>query len=188
MVLVMINLLSSATMVSSRPKPDHLSQSFQQVISHPQGIGHDGQSRIHRPTRWEKAGVDDREVVDVVGLAMDIERRGLGSMSEANGAVLVRHAGQWNALADEQIASKQALVTGVAMHGALRLLLHQATQFGDETRVALCVIGLVAEHDVAVTVQRDPILRVRQMLRGEGDRLGRGDAAIVFDLAEVFAP
>jgi hypothetical protein len=85
-------------------------------------------------------------------------------MPEANGAVLMRHTSQRDALADEQVACEQALVAFVAVDAALSLLLHHAPQFGDEALVPFFVIGLVGENDVALTVERGSVLRVRQVL------------------------
>jgi hypothetical protein len=71
------------------------------MVSHPQRIGHDGQGRIHRTAGREEAGVDDIEVVNVVRLTVDIERRGLGIDPKADGAVLMGDPGQGDTLADE---------------------------------------------------------------------------------------
>ena len=56
--------------------------------------------------------------------AVAIERARLRIVSEPDGAVLVRHAGERDALAEIQIAREEALVAFVAVHGTLGLLLH----------------------------------------------------------------
>src|ERR1051326_3670273 len=107
------------------------------MIADTQGVGHDRQRRIHRAARREEAAVDDVEVVDLVRLAVDVERRRLRVASEANRAVLVRHARQGNALAEKEIAPEQTLMALVAVHTALALPLHQALQRADELVVPL---------------------------------------------------
>jgi hypothetical protein len=93
------------------------------VIPYPQRIGHDGQGRIHCPAGREEAGVNDIEVVHVVRLTVSVESRGLGIDPEADGAVLVRNPGQWNALADEQVASEQPDMAFMPVDRTFRLLL-----------------------------------------------------------------
>ena len=65
---------------------------FEQVVAHAQRVGHDRQRRVHRAARREEAAVDDVEVVEIVGLAVGIERRRLRVVAEADRAVLMRHA------------------------------------------------------------------------------------------------
>jgi hypothetical protein len=68
-------------------------------------------------------------------------------VAEAHGAVLVRHAGQRDALAQVEAAGEQALVTLVAVYRALRLLLHELLQLGGQLPVRLddhC-LGSIAE-------------------------------------------
>src|SRR5260370_1090557 len=48
-------------------------QPFLEVIGHAQGIGHDGQRGVHGGARREEATIDHVEIVDLVGLAVDIE-------------------------------------------------------------------------------------------------------------------
>ena len=81
-----------ARAVSPEPLPD--------VIADPERVRHDGEGRVHGTARGEEARVDDVEVVDLVGLAVDVEGRGLGIPAEAHGAVLMRHAGERDARRD----------------------------------------------------------------------------------------
>jgi len=145
--------------------PACLVKSRSQVIPDPQGIGHDGEGRIHRPARREHAAVNNVKIVQVVSLAVDIEDRSLGIVPKANRPALVGHPGQRDLLADEQVTSKQPLVALPAMDVALRLLLHQAFEFRPQTLVSLQVVGRVREDDLAVLVQRDPVVGVGQILR-----------------------
>ena len=96
----------------------------EQVIADAQRVGHDRQRRVHGAARREEAAIDDVEVVHVVRLASRVERRRLRVAPEADRAVLVRDAGQRDALADEQAAREQALVALVTVHRADGLLLH----------------------------------------------------------------
>ena len=61
--------------------------------------------------------------------AVAIERARLRVVSEPDGAVLVRHASERDALAEIQIAREQTFVALVAMDRALGLLLHKSLAF-----------------------------------------------------------
>src|SRR4051812_13631092 len=88
---------------------------LEQVLPDAQGIRHNGQPRIDRRARREKAAVHDVEIVDFVRLAIHIEGTRLGIMTEADRAVLVRDARQRDALPEEKVAGKETLVAVVAM-------------------------------------------------------------------------
>src|SRR6476620_605334 len=45
---------------------------FAEVLTHSQGVGDDGEGRGHGADRREEARVDDVEVVELVGLAVDV--------------------------------------------------------------------------------------------------------------------
>ena len=62
-------------------------------VGHPQRVGDDGQRRVHRGAGDEEAGVGDVEVVQVVQLAVEVQRGGGRVGAEADGPVLVGHAG-----------------------------------------------------------------------------------------------
>ena len=102
-----------------------------------------------------------------MGPAVYIERRALGIMAEPHRPVLVGHAGQRNPLANEEIAGEQSLVAVAAVNGTGALLLHEAFQFGNEPLVPLAVVRSICQDDSAVPVERDPIVRVGQVFRGE---------------------
>src|SRR5271170_3506614 len=59
------------------------------MVGDADGVGDDGQAWIDGATAGEETGVDDVEVVEVVGLAVDVEDRLGGVSAEAEGAVLV---------------------------------------------------------------------------------------------------
>src|SRR5262245_49730363 len=80
--------------------------SLQQMISDSQRVRHNRQSRIYRRARHEEAAVNHIEVVQVVRLAVHVQRRGLRVTSEADRAVLVRDSGKRDALAKIEAARK----------------------------------------------------------------------------------
>ena len=47
----------------------------EQMIAHTNGVGHRSQSRVHRADAREDARVDDVQVVELVRLAVDVQRR-----------------------------------------------------------------------------------------------------------------
>src|SRR5271157_5262705 len=90
----------------SRSFRDARAQTLQNVIAHPQRIGHDGQRRIHRRARREEAAIHDVEILKIMGLAIYVQRRGFGIMPKADGAVLMGDARQRNALPHVKVAAK----------------------------------------------------------------------------------
>src|SRR5947207_1954415 len=46
---------------------------LEEMIADAQRVGHGGKSRVHGARGGEEAGVDDVEVVDVVGFAVEVE-------------------------------------------------------------------------------------------------------------------
>ena len=98
--------------------------SLEQVIADPQRVGYDGEPGIDRATRAKEACIDHVKIIQLVRFAVAIERARLRVVAEPDGAVLVRHAGERDALAEIQIAREEALVAFVAVHGTLGLLLH----------------------------------------------------------------
>src|SRR5438034_670522 len=98
--------------------------SLEQVIADAQRVGYDGEPWIDRATRAKEACIDHVKIIQLVRFAVAIERARLRVVAEADGTVLVRHAGERDALAEIQIAREEALVAFVAVHGTLGLLLH----------------------------------------------------------------
>src|SRR5437867_11336926 len=58
-------------------------------------------------------------------------------------------------------------MTSLAVYRARALLLYQGLQLLDQPLVSLAIVRRVAENDLAVAVEGDPIVRVRQVLGGE---------------------
>jgi hypothetical protein len=50
------------------------------VVADAEGVRHRGQRRVHGPDAREEARVDDVQVVELVGLAVDVEDRRAGSV------------------------------------------------------------------------------------------------------------
>src|ERR1043166_1004308 len=93
-------------------------EAVDEVVADAKRVGHDRERRIDGAARWEEARVDDVEIVEIVGLAVGVERRRPGVAAEADRAVLMRHAGERNALSDVEVAREQADVTVAAVNGA----------------------------------------------------------------------
>ncbi len=85
-------------------------------------------------------------------------------MAEADGPVLVGHAGERNPLTEVQIARKQSLVTLVTMNRTSRLLFHDVLELGDQPFVPFFVGGLVGEHNVPVA----PLVQPGSQLATQG--------------------
>ena len=62
------------------------------MVGDADGVGDDGEGRVDGAAAGEEAGVDYVEVVEVVGLAVDVEDGLFGVGAEAAGAVLVADA------------------------------------------------------------------------------------------------
>src|SRR5689334_15525017 len=62
-------------------------EAIQQVVADAERVGGDGEGRVHRRARAEEAAVDDVEVVEIVRLAVDVERGRLGVVAEPDRAV-----------------------------------------------------------------------------------------------------
>src|SRR5690242_4730565 len=69
----------------------------EQVLADPDGVGHGGEGRVHRPDAGEEAGVHDVQVVQLVGLAVDVEHRRGRVVAEPAGPGLVGAAGDRDA-------------------------------------------------------------------------------------------
>src|SRR5262249_56341425 len=67
-------------------------QSLLEVLGHPKSIRHDRQCGIHGPTRDKEAAVNDVKIIEIVRLAIDVERGPPGVAAEPNDAALVRGA------------------------------------------------------------------------------------------------
>ena len=84
--------------------------SFRSGDAHPQRIRHDRQRRIHRAARDGRSCRRPRRGCRLRAPCSSRRARRLRIVPEADRAVLMRDAGERNALADEEIAREQALV------------------------------------------------------------------------------
>jgi hypothetical protein len=132
-----------------------------------QRIGNDGQPGIHRSAGWEEAGVDDVKVIHFMCLAVHVQRAGSWIRAEPNRTVLVRDASERDALAQVQISPEKTLVAFGAVHWAFSLLLHQALKLRNEMLVAFFIVRSVLKYDVAIAIQHNSVIRVRQVLGRE---------------------
>src|SRR2546422_4857817 len=90
---------ASASRRRTTRRRTRLPQPPREVLAHTQRVGHDRERRIDGGARRKERRVDDVKVVDFVGAAVRIQRRGGRVEAEAHGAVLVRHAREGDALA-----------------------------------------------------------------------------------------
>ena len=86
------------------------------MVSHAHRIRDDGERRVHGRAGWEEATVNYIQIVDVVSFAVDVKRRSLRIMAEADSTVLMSDPGEWNALTHIQIAREQSLVAPLTVN------------------------------------------------------------------------
>ena len=134
------------------------------MIADAQCVCHNRQRRINCRARREEAAVDDIKVVDIVCLAVDIKCRRLWIVSKSNSSVLMRNAGEWNALAEKETSREQSNMTTVTVLWTFGLLLHQVLQLRLQPLVWLEVVWGIRKNYVAVPIERHAIIRVRQVL------------------------
>ena len=137
------------------------------MITDSQRVGDDCERGIHCPTRAEEAGIDNIQVIEFVRFAVAIECAGLRIVSKTDRAVLVCNASQRNALAEEQVAGEETFMALVSMDASISSAVASGSQLFDQPLVAFLVVWLVLQNDLAVAVERDPIVRVGQILGGE---------------------
>src|SRR5208283_5122153 len=114
-------------------------QAIQNVIAHTQRIGHDCERRIYRRARREEAAIHDVKILEIMDLAIHVQRRGSGIVPEADGAVLVGDARQRNALSHIKIAAKKPFMAVMAVNRAM-LVLQRFLQLGLQPLVRLQVV------------------------------------------------
>ncbi len=95
------------------------------MITDAERVGDDGKRGVHRAARTEETCIDNIEVVELVRLAIAIERTRFRIVAESDGAVLMRNSGERNALAEKQIPCEQAFVALMSVNRAFGLLLHE---------------------------------------------------------------
>ena len=64
-----------------------------EVVPHPNRIGNGGEGGIHRSDARKEAGIHDIEIVEVVGLAIDIQYRRSRIITKTASAGLMSHGG-----------------------------------------------------------------------------------------------
>ena len=99
----------AGAVLGRRGRGDGCAEPLEQVVADAQGVRHRGERRVHRARRGEEARVDDVEVVEVVRLAVGVERRARRVVAEADRAALVGYAGQRDALVEHRAARDQPL-------------------------------------------------------------------------------
>ena len=133
---------------------------LEQVVADAQRVGHRGQRRVDRSDAREEARVDHVEVVELVGPAVHVQHGCPGVGAEAAGAGLVRHPCDRDGGLEVGMTWNQV----VGLHPGV---LEQPLQLVVKLLHGLLVRRGVADPHVPVTVQRDAILRSRQVLRRE---------------------
>src|SRR5262245_22167278 len=132
---------------------------LEQVVADAERVGHGRQRWVHRADAWKEARVDDVEVVELVRLAVGVEDRRLRVGAEAARAGLVCHAADPDLVLHIEIAWDQM----AGIHA-------EAVQHRLELLVELLFRGLVVERvrevDVPVAVDRDAVVRPRQVIGG----------------------
>ena len=111
------------------------------MVGYADGVGDDGEGWVYGAGGGEEAGVDDVEVVELVGLAVDVEDRRGGVVAEAEGAVLMADAFERDALFE----------VGVERDGGVGVasLLEDIDPAVLQALEALDVVGGVGELDVS---------------------------------------
>ena len=132
------------------------------MITDAQNVGNDRQRGVHRSAGNKEGPVDDVEVVDIVGAAVQIQHRCLRIRPEAAGAVLVADTLEGDALRKIELVRENM--------GAVNLLEHLGPAV-HEPLEGLDVVRGVVELDLAVD-QKYAVLGIWEVLGGEPPRNG----------------
>ncbi|CAG6390601.1 hypothetical protein SCOCK_10070 [Actinacidiphila cocklensis] len=128
------------------------------MVPDPQGVGHGRQRRIDRADAGEEGRVHDVEVVQVVRLAVDVQRRCGGVRAEPDGAGLVGGGPDGHPLVQVDAVRQQP----VLVHSQVP---EHLLQLVPETLEARDVVLLVqSQVDAAVLVEGDAAVGQRQIL------------------------
>src|SRR5512134_2947905 len=93
----------------------------EQMLADSQGVGDDRQRGIHRRTRYEKARIDDVEIVQVVGLTVDVQHRSLRVVAEPHRAALVRRPRNRDLFAKIEMRRQQVVFAADSVEHAFEL-------------------------------------------------------------------
>lgn len=116
--------------VPSDERPDRSAEPREETVADPQRVGDGRQGRVDRADAREEARVDDVEIVQVVGLAVDVQRGGSRVGSETDGARLMRRRADRHALVQVDAAGQQPVFMHALMadrHDPLRCRMGQCT-------------------------------------------------------------
>ena len=94
-----------------------------------------------------------------MGFTIHIERRCLGIVPEADGAILVGDTCKRNALTHVQVADKESFMAVAAMRWAV-VMLQRLLELGLQPLMGLKVVRRLCQHDLPIAVDGDAILRV----------------------------
>ncbi len=126
------------------------------MVADSERVGDNGQRRVYRGARYEKAAVDDIEIVDPMGAAIHVESRAIRVTAETDGAVLVTRAGDWQPLAEIGVLREQMRLAADVFE--------QMPQLFGENLMRPEVVRRVMKTNSALGVEQDPVLGVRQVL------------------------
>src|SRR4051812_1408473 len=94
---------------------------FEEVVADAHGVGDRGQGRVHRADAREEARVRDVEVLQLVRLAVRVERRGVRVGPEPDGARLVGGGTDRHPLVQIQAVVEQVVLQAEVAEHALEL-------------------------------------------------------------------
>ena len=132
------------------------------MIADAQSVGNDRQRGVYRSAGDKEGTVNDVEVVDIVGAAVQVQNRGLRIRAKAAGAVLVADTLEGDALREVELVREDM--------GTVNLLEHLGPSV-HEPLEGLDVVRGIVELDLAVD-QEDAVLGIGEVLGGEPPRNG----------------
>src|SRR3954447_13236467 len=134
-------------------------ESLGKVIADAQRVGDRRQPRVDGARGREEAGIDDVQVVEVVRLAVEVERRALGIGAESHRPAVMGDAGEWDLLAEHRPPRNRRAAATEGTEEVLELCQELPVRSG-------VVVGL-GEVDVPLAVDRDAVARVGQVFGGQ---------------------
>ena len=128
------------------------------MIAHAEGVRHGGQRRVHRADTRKEAGIDYIKVIQLMRLAVNIQHRRFGVFAEARCPRLMCDTANVDLIFHVEIARNQM----VRVHAQM---IEHGLQFVVKFLLGHLIVERVAQLDAAVLLQRNPIVRHRQILR-----------------------